>query len=262
MAEERTDLSALTVARLRELARAAGVKGYSRLTRAALLDCLSGAGAPAPSAAPVPEPEVAAAPSSAVPVEAPTPVADEAWPFPNSYGVDRVVLLVRDPRWMFAYWDVSGATWQTIEHRGLSSAGGGWRRVLRLHDVTGTDGTPSAATLVHDLALSDDARDWYFQTPRAARDYLVQYGYLGPDGQFFLVAASNVVAVPRPVPSEQTDEAWGHLFAHEEAYRLSLAGHGAAGDEGVSSAQANQRLEEFLAEGLSSSLFLASPALV
>ena len=214
----------------------------------------------------------------------PTPVAEAAWPepisspgadeplrlvtdepfvFPVSYGVDRAVLLVRDPQWMFCYWDVSSETWGRVSESGIADPGSGWRRVLRVHDVTGVvGGEPCAASLVQDIEVGGDARDFYFQTPRPDREYLVEFGYLSSTGEFIRLALSNVVSAPRNAPSEQVDEAWGQLY--DEALRLSLAGAGGPGAAGVGaggfpgSVDAARGLSEFLAERISSGPFSAS----
>ena len=41
------------------------------------------------------------------PTTAPRVFEEERFLFPETYGVDRVRLLVKDPEWLFAYWDVS-----------------------------------------------------------------------------------------------------------------------------------------------------------
>jgi hypothetical protein len=179
--------------------------------------------------------------------------------FPFSYGVDKVVVLVRDPQWLFCYWDISSATWDEVQKRGLNDPDSGWRRVLRLHDLTGTGGEePSDATIVQVLEVAAGAIDWYFQAPQADRVYLVEFGYLSADGQFFLVARSNLATVPRMSPSDVMDEEWGHLY--DEAYRLSLAGGDPTSVGSMTSADITRRVEEFLAEGLSSGFFSAGAA--
>jgi hypothetical protein len=259
-------LEDMAVPQLRDLARELGLKGFAKLRRGDLVARL----APLVASTPVAPPPVPAAlddvlaeaptsaggPTSAP--EAPAPAeSEDSYCFPYSYGIDRAVLLVRDPRWLFAYWDVSGPTWESIEHRGLNDPGTGWRRLLRLHDVTDWEGEPSEDTLLLDIALSDGARDWYFHSPQPGRDYAAEYGYLSASGEFVRVALSNSVYVPRCAPSEVTDETWGHLFLHEEAYRLSLAGAQPAA-AALTSAEVTRRLEELLAEGISSAHFAAA----
>jgi len=262
-------ISDLKVAALREMARELGVKGYSRLNREALLAAIQAAAggesdlsATAP-AEPAPSAPAAAdwpEPVSSAPVTEPAPLVTEvSFPFPSSYGVDRVVLLVRDPQWLFSYWDTSSETWERIQESGITDPANGWRRVLRLHDVTGVvAGEPCDATRLTDIEVGPDAADFYFQTPRPNREYLVEFGYLSSAGEFIRLAVSNVVGAPRNAPSEQVDEAWGQLY--DEALRLSLAGASASGGAGAfpGSVDAARSLSELLADRISSGPFSAA----
>ncbi len=232
-------LAGSTVHQLRRLAIDHGVRGAARMNKDDLLAQLNPllAGHDTASSAPVP---VAEAPRPAEPIHK----------LPDSYGLDRVVLLVRDPDWLYAYWDISGDTWAALIQRGVTHPGKGWQRILRIHDVTGViDG--EGGTWVTDLEVGDVAREWYFRTPDPERAYVVEFGYRSPDGQWLLVARSNAVHVPRRQPSAQMDERWGTLY--HEAYRLSLAGSDFSRQMGAS--EVTRRLQALLHEGVSSGHF-------
>ena len=47
---------------------------------------------------------------------------EERFIFPETYGVNRVRLLVRDPEWIFAYWDVSPAAMKDFAQERSASA--------------------------------------------------------------------------------------------------------------------------------------------
>lgn len=237
-----------TVMALRREALDQGVRGAARMDKATLVELLSQRNAP----------ELPAADSSAVaeaPTARPAGPADLAFRFPDSYGVDRVVLLVRDPEWLYSYWDISGDTWASLIQRGITHPGKGWKRALRLHDYTGTLGNSSPAdSHVADIVVDDQAREWYFKAPLPDRVYVVEFGYLGPDGEFIVIARSNSVQVPRKQPSNIVDEQWGSLY--DEAFRLSLAGADPTRVQG--SVEAARRLEAMLEEGISSGHFSAA----
>src|SRR5262249_58273956 len=60
---------------------------------------------------------------------------------PRAYGLNRVVLLARDPWWLFAHWEISPV--ERIEAlRALGGEGEGAREVLRVHGPEG-DGLPA-----------------------------------------------------------------------------------------------------------------------
>ena len=239
----RLDLEERTVMQLRREALDRGVRGAARMNKETLVELLlpllDGQQSATSGAAQEP------APVAVAPVE-------PGYVFPESYGVDRVVLLTRDPDWLYAYWDISGDTWASLIQRGVTHPGKGWTRVLRLYDVTAA-GNGQEPRLLGDLELDEAAREHYFKAPAADRYYLVEFGYRAANGEFLLIARSNLVQVPRKQPSDVVDERWGTLY--EDAFRLSLAGSDPR-RAALGSADLTRTLEGFLAEGLSSSMFL------
>ncbi|MCC7490938.1 MAG: DUF4912 domain-containing protein [Fimbriimonadaceae bacterium] len=232
-------LAGLTVLQLRRQALDSGVRGAARMNKEQLLALLG----PVLSSHSL---------SSAPAAEAPLPAEDPAFGYPESYGVDRVVLLVRDPEWLYSYWDVSGETWALLIQRGVTNPGNQWVRTLRVWDIT----DPTCSQHLVDIDLDDLSREWYFRAPVQNRVLAVEYGYRSPAGEFLVVARSNTVQVPRQTPSNLIDERYATLA--DTAYQLSLAG----GDptRPLGSADVDQRLADFLEEGLSSALFLGPRA--
>ena len=127
----------------------------------------------------------------------PTTVArvfeEERFLFPETYGVDRVRLLVKDPEWLFAYWDVSPQAVSTLRRelgeRGLALT----RLTLRITDP-GHGGTSI-------ILLPYGARAWYVHADKASRSYRALLGWTLPSGVFRTLAESNLVSTPRTGPS-------------------------------------------------------------
>ncbi len=120
---------------------------------------------------------------------------EERFLFPESYGVNRVRLLVRDPEWVFAYWDVSPETMKglarSLGERALALS----RLTLRVLDpVSGGMG---------DILLPPGARWWYIRTDAARRTYRAEIGITLPSGEFRQLAESNSVVTPRVGPSRE-----------------------------------------------------------
>ncbi len=118
---------------------------------------------------------------------------DERFLFPESYGMDRVRLLVKDPEWLFAYWDLSPQSVSTLRRelgeRGLALT----RLTLRITDP-GHGGTSI-------ILLPYGARAWYVHADKASRSYRALLGWTLPSGQFRTLAESNLVSTPRTGPS-------------------------------------------------------------
>jgi hypothetical protein len=115
--------------------------------------------------------------------------------FPETYGIDRVRLLVRDPEWIFAYWDVNPAGMKdlgrSLGERGLALS----RLTLRVLDPVSGGSS--------DILLPPGARWWYIRTDSVRRTYRAELGVTLPSGEFRRLAESNTVVTPRVGPSPQ-----------------------------------------------------------
>jgi hypothetical protein len=118
---------------------------------------------------------------------------EERFIFPETYGVNRIRLLVRDPEWIFAYWDVSPAAMKdfakSIGERALALS----RLTLRVVDPVSGGST--------DILLPPGARWWYVRTDLSRRTYRAELGVTLPSGEFRRLAESNTVVTPRVGPS-------------------------------------------------------------
>ena len=118
---------------------------------------------------------------------------EERFLFPESYHVNRVRLLVKDPDWIFAYWDVDPKALEdigkSVGERALALA----RLSLRVSDPQHGGST--------DILLPAGARWWYVRADSAVRSYRAELGVILPSGEFRRLAESNRVTTPRVGPS-------------------------------------------------------------
>lgn len=142
---------------------------------------------------------------------------------PWEYGRDSLILHVRDPWWVYSYWEVRADTLQSIKDK-LKDSFSGARRVLRVYDVTAVifDGTNAHRSF--DIFLSEHAREWYIDVGEPGRSWCADYGLLLPDGTFVTILRSNVIHTPLAGPSWITDEEWA--IPEEIFARLYGAGFG------------------------------------
>lgn len=115
---------------------------------------------------------------------------------PDGYGDSRIVLLPRDPKWAYAYWDI------TNEHKEELRRQGGQRLMLRLYDVTDIDQNHQAAHSMQQQDCHEMARSWYIEMPVSDRDYTAELGYLTGDDRWLMLARSAPVRVPPIYPSD------------------------------------------------------------
>ncbi|MBU6430311.1 MAG: DUF4912 domain-containing protein, partial [Cyanobacteria bacterium REEB65] len=113
---------------------------------------------------------------------------------PAGYDEDRAVLLVRDPYWVYTYWDLAKATLKTAESRG------DFRQILRVQEVGGFGQTEPA--YFYDVPVPKAVRSWYLRLPGDGRRYQVEVALQHRDGTYTPVARTNAVEAPKSEPSE------------------------------------------------------------
>ncbi len=153
---------------------------------------------------------------------------EERFLFPETYGLNRVRLLVRDPEWIFAYWDVSPEAMKDVGRRLGERALALSRLTLRVLDpVSGASS---------DILLPPGARWWYVRTDSARRAYRAELGVTLPSGEFHRLAESNTVVTPRVGPSSERARRRMSYGASREI-PLSAAEAALAADRGSGLAQ-------------------------
>jgi len=138
------------------------------------------------------EPKGMPRPSTAPPI-------DYGMDIPQEYGDTELVLLVRDPEWMFAYWEINEADRLRFGlHRGRAAK----PMAIRLYDIT--VGGPGLNGYV-DIPVQPDASNWYLRMA-PNRAYQADIGFYDELGRFVGVARSNGVNTPRNEPSDDVGE--------------------------------------------------------
>jgi len=120
---------------------------------------------------------------------------EERFVFPETYGINRVRLLVKDPDWLFAHWDVNPAALAALEAKvGL--------RVLELSKLTLKvfDPVNGGSTV---MLVPAGVRSWYIRADVARRAYRAELGLTLPSGEYRVLAESNTVVTPRVGPSHE-----------------------------------------------------------
>lgn len=127
-------------------------------------------------------------------------IINTAQDLPETYGKNRLITLVRDPEWIYTFWDVATETIAGIKKSMGSREFDESKRIIRVYD--GESGHSYS-----DIELTDTASSWYIHVkPDAA--YVLELGYRSKRGEFYKVASSNDVAMPPAGVSAQGDEKW------------------------------------------------------
>lgn len=142
---------------------------------------------------------------------------------PYQYGQDKIVLQVRDPWWIHAYWEITTHAWERlrIEFKDEFYQA---KRILRVYDVSHIMFDGKNAHRFFDIQINEHTNNWYIDTGGPGRSWCVDLGLLLPDGKFITVVRSNTVYTPLEGPSWLTDEEW--MVPEEMFARLYGMGFG------------------------------------
>jgi hypothetical protein len=150
---------------------------------------------------------------------------------------DRLVVMVRDPYWLHAYWELAP---RSIE-RAQAALGQRWHAaqpVLRIYRIQ----PDSAALHERDIAIHGGVRNWYVDVQDPPADYRLEIGYLADDGYFYCLARSNEVSTPPAGTSDAVDENWKAVAENADRIFAMSGGYSAQG--------ASRELQELLEERL------------
>jgi hypothetical protein len=189
------------------------------------------------------------APDFGAPAGSHTAVAEpqfvEAPPdLPVRYGIDRLVILVRDPHWVYAWWELTESRLQ----QGQSDIGTESDVVLRIYDISCIDWNGSNHHSFFDIEVEDLAGNWYIELGRPGASFCAELGLRAPDGRFLALVRSNIVTLPRDSMSHIVDEEW---MIVEEDYRLLFDQSGGS-SIGLGSGEILRMLEQRLKSELAS----------
>ncbi|MGQ9825903.1 MAG: DUF4912 domain-containing protein [Desulfotomaculales bacterium] len=166
-----------------------------------------------------PVPELKEEYSSEISVPAPGQGPAREPDLPSSYGVDRLVLLARDPYWLYAYWEITATKQEEFSAAYGPFAWVSSQPVLRVYDVTATPGGEQKINIYADIGINEEADNWHINVGEPDHTFFVDLGRRLPDGRFIPLLRSNFVTTPRASLSERTDEEWMWIEGIYRSYR-------------------------------------------
>lgn len=168
--------------------------------------------------------------------------------FPAGYQDNKIVVLVRDPWWIFAYWEIRKDKEDDVAGKIGSDGDAPSKSVLRVYDVTNINFNGKNANSFFDIELKGLASNWYINVGSPDRAWVVDIGVISKKGNFYLLARSNVVRTPRFGMSDTLDAEW---MTPEEEYWKMFALSGGFG-VGTGSLEVRQMLQKQFEESISS----------
>lgn len=156
---------------------------------------------------------------------------------------DRLVVMVRDPYWLHATWDLA----QRSVDRAQAAMGQRWHtaqptlRVFRILE---------AGTSKHerDIAIHGGVSNWYVDVTEPPCSFRMEIGYLSADGMFYSLARSNSVQTPPAGSSAAVDDNWSDVAQNADMIYAMSGGYSPQG----TSRELQELLEERLRRPLGS----------
>ncbi|GAB4473964.1 MAG: hypothetical protein OHK0037_34650 [Elainellaceae cyanobacterium] len=134
-------------------------------------------------------------PGAVPPVGMPAPAA----PPIGAIAPSRIILVPRDERDAYVYWEVSE------QRKEAARRNGGKVMALHLYDVTERE-TGGVLRPVRQFQCNESVPDCHIPIPQPYRDYLVELGYVTDDRRWIKLAQSEPVRVPAPSENSLTED--------------------------------------------------------
>ncbi len=153
---------------------------------------------------------------------------------------DRLVVMVRGPYWLHAYWEL---TRRSVE-RARAAMGQHWhvaRPALRLLEVIRASTMSAARRTLRDIVIHGGVNNWYIDVQDPPKSFQLEIGYLAEE-RFFCIARSNIVSTPAASAGDAFDQNWAEVAKeYDRIYAMS----GGYAEQGASS-ELKEVLEEHL----------------
>ena len=118
---------------------------------------------------------------------------EETAELPEAYGTQRLLLVARDPHWIYAHWDLTSD--QLREYNDASRDG---HLILRVF-VDQPGGPPLVEQHVH-----PESRNWFVHVGHGGKKYVAELGYFNRRRAWKTVATSGATLTPPDVLSDDT----------------------------------------------------------
>lgn len=123
---------------------------------------------------------------------------------------DRLVVMVRGPHWLHAFWEVTPRSIKRAE-AALGQEWHGAKPVLRLLQIeSGAQASPSER-VVREIEVHGGVKNWFIDVRTPPLTCRVDIGYRAPSGRFHSLARSNAVSLPGGGQGDTLDSHWGDI---------------------------------------------------
>jgi hypothetical protein len=160
---------------------------------------------------------------------------------------DRIVLVVRDPYWLHASWEVT----RKSVTRAKAAIAENWHSVKPMLRVLKVDekSNNTADRIYADIEIHGGVRNWYISVDEPPSSFRVLLGYVTSDDNFYELARSNVALTPRPGSKEAIGEHWLDIARDADRIFALSGGYNAGRETDEMKAMFHDRLKRPIGTG-------------
>jgi hypothetical protein len=155
----------------------------------------------------------------------PKPRFEEHYSLPSSYGQTEIVLVARDPYWIYAYWEVDGSSIESLRKK-IGDEVERSVMVMRLYEISYVDFNGTNANHWFDIDVGPFAKNWYVNLLSDNGSYCAELGLRAPNGTFYSLTRSNFITLPRASSSHRSEIIWMEVKEEEPSAFVSLRSKG------------------------------------
>lgn len=96
-------------------------------------------------------------------------LSQDEFPLPEDYNETRIVALLRDPRWVYAYWDINKAEYEKLEEEPFFEG-----YFLRVYEFHGDQVTKGNTVDYFEIPIDKNDDSWYINLNHTGSDYCVE----------------------------------------------------------------------------------------
>lgn len=139
---------------------------------------------------------------------------------PLRYFDNKIVLMVRDPWWLYTYWDISPEREKNVLKEIPLALRKDCKKIIRIYKIENQHSSrEDLGKDFFDIEIEDiHFGNWYINVNKPESNFCVEIGYLTREGRFYPLARSNSVFTPYFGLSPAIDEEW--IMPEEEYLKI------------------------------------------
>lgn len=131
--------------------------------------------------------------------------SEPVYHLPQTYDETYAILLVKDPHWLYVYWEIGEDAKEAFKRQLKDAAA--WNKTSPVLRVYNTTHAKIHQAPYFDIPIHEDATNWYIKVGKPNNSFVVEVGRIDERG-FYPLVRSNEVRTPAADVSEIIDPLW------------------------------------------------------